>query len=147
MRNPILFLAAVMLGLFVAGGAVAQEIARETDAPAPIAQEDLEWVEIIPGVAFAAAYGRWTEGAHGKFVRFDPGVSAPMHRHNSAYRGVVVQGELTNPYPGEEVVVMRPGDFWRVPADMAHSNECVSDEPCVFFTYGEAAWDIEVVGD
>lgn len=125
----------------------AHATAQEADARGPVAQEDLEWVEIIPGISFAAAYGQWAEGAHGKFIRFDAGAAAPMHRHSSAYRGVIIQGELTNPYPGEEAVVMGPGDYWHVPAGMAHANECVSDEPCLFFTYGDAPWDIEVVED
>ncbi len=40
---------------------------------------------------------------------------------------------------------MGPGDYWYVPGGMAHGNVCVSDEPCVFFTYGDALWDVEMV--
>lgn len=138
----------ILAFVFLAVPAAAQQAAaQETDAPGPVAQEDLEWVEIIPGISFAAAYGQWAEGAHGKFIRFEPGAAAPMHRHSSAYRGVIIQGELTNPYPGEEAVAMGPGDYWHVPAEMAHANECVSEEPCLFFTYGDAPWDIEVIED
>jgi len=149
MRHRILLLVAVSVGIgtFVAAEAVGQEVASEAEAPAPIPQADLAWVEIIPGVDFAAVRGQWAEGAHAKFVRFAPGVAVPVHRHTNAYHGVVVQGELTNPYPGQEAVVMRPGDYWHVPASMAHSNECLSDEPCVFFTYGDALWDVEIIED
>lgn len=140
MRNRSLLLAVVVVA-FSAGEAAAQG----AEAPPPIAQDDLEWVEIIPGVEFAAVYGDWAEGAHAKFARFAPGMVAPLHTHTHAYHGVVVQGEFTNPYPGEEDVVMGPGDYWYVPAGMAHGNECVSDDPCVFFTYGDALWDIEMV--
>lgn len=149
MRNRILLLFAVSVGIgpVVAPEAVGQEVASETAETALIAQADLEWVEIIPGVEFAAVYGDWAEGAHAKFARFAPGMVAPLHTHTHAYHGVVVQGEFTNPYPGEEDVVMGPGDYWYVPAGMAHGNECVSDEPCVFFTYGDAPWDIEIVED
>lgn len=145
MRRMLVLTAALLLA---PAAAVAQEAdTADADPPAPIAQEDLEWVEIVPGVDFAATHGQWAEGAHGKFVRFQPGAAAPLHRHSSAYRGVIIQGRLTNPYPGEEAVEMGPGDYWHVPAGMAHSNECVSDEPCLFYTYGDAPWDVTMVED
>lgn len=144
-RILLLVVAAVGLGPLVAAEAIGQEVASEAGVAALVTQQDLAWVEIIPGVDFAAVYGDWAEGAHAKFARFAPGMVAPLHTHTHAYHGVVVQGEFTNPYPGEQGVVMRPGDYWYVPAGMAHSNECVSDEPCVFFTYGDALWDVEMV--
>lgn len=147
MRNRILLLAAVSVGVASLGAAeaVGQEVVSEADAAALIAQEDLEWVEIIPGVEFAAVSGDWAEGAHAKFARFAPGMVAPLHTHTHAYHGVVVQGEFTNPYSDGEGVVMGPGDYWYVPGGMAHGNECVSAEPCVFFTYSDALWDVEMV--
>lgn len=146
MRARILLLIAVFVGIgsLAATEAIGQEVASD-GAAALVTQQDLAWVEIIPGVDFAAVYGDWAEGAHAKFARFAPGMVAPLHTHTHAYHGVVVHGELTNPYPGEEGVVMRSGDYWYVPAGVAHSNECVSDEPCVFFTYGDALWDVEMV--
>lgn len=148
-HHSALLLAAICIGfgLFGAGEAVGQEMALEADAPAVVATADLEWVEIVPGVDFAAVHGDWAEGAHAKFARFAPGMAAPVHSHTNAYHGVVVQGEFTNPYPGEEAVVMRPGDYWYVPGGAAHSNECVSAEPCVFFTYGDALWDLDMLED
>jgi quercetin dioxygenase-like cupin family protein len=147
MRNRILLFAAVCGGLVAVGEAGGQEVARAPEPAAHVAQERLEWVEIIPGADFAAVYGQWTEGPHAKFARFAPGMAVPLHRHTNEYHGVVVQGEFTNPFPGQQAVVMRPGDYWRVPARMAHSNECVSNEPCLIFTYGDAPWDVEMVAD
>jgi len=145
-RWPCLVGIAAVVSCLTPAGAAGQD-ADAADAPAPVAQADLEWVEIVPGISFAAVYGQWDAEAHGKFVRFEPGAAAPLHRHSSAYRGVMVQGRLTNPYPGEEAVEMAPGDYWHVPAGMAHANECVSEEPCLFFTYGDAAWDITMADD
>ncbi|HMB92188.1 MAG TPA: tetratricopeptide repeat protein [Rhodothermales bacterium] len=107
---------------------------------------DVEWTELIPGVAFAAVYGDWQADAHGKLVRFAPGAVAPLHTHTYPYRGVMLQGRLTNPYVGEdEPPEMGPSDAWFVPGGVPHSNTCVSEEPCLFYTYGDARWDIEVV--
>lgn len=149
MRNPALLLVAVSVGIgsVIATEATGQEVASGAAVTALIAQEDLAWVEIVPGVDFAAIHGEWTEGAHAKFARFAPHLAVPVHRHTNAYHGVVVQGEVTNPYPGQDAVVMRPGDYWHVPGGMEHSNACVSDEPCLIFTYGDALWDVEIVED
>ena len=35
-----------------------------------------------------------------------------------------------------------PGDSWFVPGGAAHANTCVSDEPCLFYTHADAAWDM-----
>ncbi|HSM07625.1 MAG TPA: hypothetical protein VLA33_01230 [Gemmatimonadota bacterium] len=95
MRSRTLLLIAVSVAItpLVTTDAIGQAVASEAGAAALVTQQDLVWVEIIPGVD--------------------------------------VQGEFTNPYPGEQGAVMRSGDYWYVPAGMAHSNECVSDEACV----------------
>jgi hypothetical protein len=41
--------------------AMPAEAAAQDDTPdALFAQEDLEWVEVVPGISFAAAHGKWT---------------------------------------------------------------------------------------
>ena len=107
---------------------------------------DLQWTEMFPGVSFAPVYGDWSVEGHGKFVRFESGVEAPVHTHTNAYHGVVISGRLTNPYPDEaDAPEMGPGTYWLVPGGAAHGNACVSEEPCLFYTYGDAAWDIAIV--
>lgn len=140
---PRLLRRTLVLGLaaFTAAPALAQEAA----APVVVTEADLEWKEMFPGVSFAAVAGDWTAGKHAKLVRFDPGVRAPMHVHTNAYHGIVVQGTVTNPYAGDaEEVAMDPGTYWHVPGGAVHATACVSEEPCVFYTHGDAAWDIEV---
>lgn len=118
------------------------------DAPSHTPYADAPWTEIAPGIAFAAVYGDWQAERHGKLIRFEAGASVPLHTHTHAYRGVVLQGRLTNPYADEhEPPVMGPGDTWRVPGGVPHRNACVSDEPCLFYTHGDAAWDLAVVED
>lgn len=111
-----------------------------------LTRRDLEWTQMIPGVAFAPAYGDWQSGRHGKFVRFEPGASAPLHTHSSPYNGIVLEGRLSNPYAGKvEPAEMKAGTHWYVPAAAEHGNTCVSEQPCLLYTYGDAAWDIAVV--
>lgn len=139
MSRPAALLAAFLL----ATPAVAQSAPCEA---ATVRQSDLQWAEIVPGIAFAAVHGDWQAEAHGKMIRFDPGAAVPMHTHTHPYRGVMVSGRLTNPYAGEDApTAMGPGDTWYVPGGVEHSNACVSDEPCLFYTSGDEAWDIQVV--
>lgn len=35
--------------------------------------------------------------------------------------------------------------YWYVPGGAPHVTACVSQEPCLFYTYADGAWDIEVV--
>lgn len=109
---------------------------------------DVTWAEIVPGVSFGAVHGDWQAEAHSKLVRIDAGAAVPMHVHTHPYRGVVLEGRLTNPYPGESSpTAMGPGDSWFVPGGVAHSNACVSEEPCLFYTHADALWDVQLVED
>ncbi len=109
-------------------------------------ESEVEWTEVAPGVAFGAVYGDWQAEPYGKLVRFDSGSAVPLHTHTHAYRGVMVTGRLMNPYVGEDdPPVLGPGDAWYVPGGVPHSNTCVSEEPCLFYTYGDTAWDVQIV--
>jgi quercetin dioxygenase-like cupin family protein len=88
----------------------------------------------------------WASEPHGKWVRFQPDVISPLHTHTQPYHGVVIQGTVINPYAGEEEPRrMGPGTYWHVPAGAVHATGCVSEEPCLFYTHGDALWDIEIV--
>lgn len=110
--------------------------------------DSVEWTEIVPGVDFGRVYGDWTQEAHGKLVRFAPGVISPLHTHGHPYTAVVIAGTVVNPYPGEEnPPKMGPGDAWSTPAGMAHTTGCVSAEPCLVYAHMDTLWDIEIVAE
>lgn len=128
--------------LLAAAGPARAQLASD---PPPLPPAGLEWVEVVPGaVEFASSHGDWTQGAHGKFVRFRPGAIAPMHRHTGDYHGVVISGTVTNPFQDGETVEMGPGTYWYVPAGAVHSTGCVSSEPCVFYTHSDGPWDLHM---
>ena len=135
--------------LLVAALLIAAPLASGQDAaPVSMAHAELEWTEMIPGVSFAAAHGDWSSEAHGKFVRIDPGIMAPLHVHTHAYHGVMLSGTLTHPYAGEDnPPELGPGAYFYAPGGAAHVTGCISDEPCVFYTHGDDLWDIAVVED
>ena len=101
----------------------------------------LQWKEIVPGAHFAATYGDWEKGAHGKYVRFVKGVQIPLHRHTNDYHAVAISGRVVNLFEGGRKVEIAPGDYFYMAAGRAHSHECLSDEGCLFYTYGSQLWD------
>ncbi len=112
--------------------------AQGSDRVAPAA---LQWKQIVPGAHFAAAYGDWEKGAHGKYVRFVKGVQIPLHRHTHGYHAVAISGRIVNLFEGGKRVEIAPGDYFYMAAMRAHSHECLSDGGCLFYTYGDRLWD------
>lgn len=112
--------------------------AQGTDRVIPA---NLQWKEIVPGAHFAAAHGDWEKGAHGKYVRFVKGVQIPLHRHSNDYHAVSISGRLVNLFEGGRRVEIAPGDYFHMAPMRAHSHECLSNEGCLFFTYGDRLWD------
>lgn len=119
--------------------AQAQEVRSDT-----IGSADLQWKQMFPGVKFAPAYGDWEKGAHGKFVMIDYGAEVPLHLHSNDYHAVIVSGRMANLFAGGERVEIGPGDYFYMAAKRPHAHQCMSREGCVFYTYGDALWDIEV---
>lgn len=106
-------------------------------------------------------WGDRTSGAHGTLGVFPPGFVAPPHVHTAGYEGVVIRGEMTNPFGTELEVLfdanegndhgstrLPPGSYWNVPAQGQHTTTCVGPEVCWFYFYSESAFDFEpMVGE
>jgi anti-sigma factor ChrR (cupin superfamily) len=126
-------------GSMLAGSALAQPADR-------LQQGDLQWREMFPGVTFAPAYGDWEREAHGKFVTILPGTEIPLHLHSGGYSAVMIAGRMDNIFEGDQRDGLAPGDYFRMDGGRLHAHDCVSEEPCLFYTYSDGAWDIEVPG-
>lgn len=126
--------------LVACGGAVADEHAVMTPAG------ELEWKR-DGGPPFAQA---WIEedGSHGRFVRFPPGFSSPVHIHTYDYHGIVVQGVMDNPMgDADDAIDLPSGSAYFVPAKSVHRTRCISDTPCLFYVHQDAPFDLIVVED
>jgi len=93
-------------------------------------------------VTFAPAWGDMTTGAHGTFGRFDAGATAPIHVHSADYYGVVITGEMTNPFNlASSSPALTTGGYWHVPANSVHTTACAAGTPCLFYFHSRAAFD------
>jgi quercetin dioxygenase-like cupin family protein len=55
------------------------------------------------------------------------------HKHTSPERIVLISGEMTVRYDGQQAVRLRPGTYAYGPAELPHVATCLSKEPCVLF--------------
>lgn len=81
------------------------------------------WRRGLSGVQYAPA---GTPGA--RFMKLEPGKSAPMHGHGALEATVVIQGRFCDghgTYERGDLVIGEPG--------MRHKPAAVGDEPCVCF--------------
>jgi quercetin dioxygenase-like cupin family protein len=106
--------------------------------------QELDWRQMFPGVHFAPAYGAWEEGAHGKYVRIVPGTEIPLHTHPGGYHAVMLSGRMVNILDRDTRVELAPGDSFEMAGGRLHAHDCVSQEPCLFYTHSGQAWSIEV---
>lgn len=108
------------------------------------AAAQLQFEHINPAIQMAPAYGNKAKGGHGTFGKFPANFTTPGHKHTGAYHGVVLKGEMTNPFNGEKnAPKMGPGSYWYVPAGMPHTTACVSSTPCEFYFHAGSEFDFQ----
>lgn len=108
--------------------------------------ESYKFGEMAPFLEVTQAWGDMTKGAHGVIGRFKPEAASPMHTHSNEYHGVVISGEMGNPYAGNaETPAVVAGSTWTVPAGAKHTTECKSKEPCIFYIHQASTFDFNPV--
>ena len=114
-------------------------------------QSELEYIAAAPFVSFAKGWGNMGFGPHGSFGDFAAQSAAPDHIHSETYYGVVIQGDLKNPFgemPNDEIATAKTlpaGSFWKVPANAIHTTACdggIGDN-CLFYFHSRAAFDFD----
>ncbi len=133
---------------------------RNAFDPSDDAVYDPDDVAALPGPLMVDAWGDRSAAAHGTLGVFPPGFAAPLHTHTGDYHGVVLRGEMTNPFGTDLAVfidadsdnnhgstLLGPGSYWYVPAGSQHTTTCIGPEPCWFYFHSEAAFDFAPIVD
>ena len=121
---------------------------------------DPEDVEALPGPLMVDTWGDRARGPHGTLGVFPPGFVAPLHTHTHAYDGVVLRGQMSNPF-GSDLeplldddpandhgqTVLSPGSYWHVPAGSQHTTTCLGPEVCWFYFHAEDLFDFAPLVD
>ncbi|MBW3137913.1 cupin domain-containing protein [Ferrimonas balearica] len=69
------------------------------------------------------------------------GYAFPAHWHTSAERMVLVSGEMSLTYQGQQPATLKTGMYAYGPAKAVHHGQCVSSEPCILVIAFEAPVD------
>lgn len=137
-----------LLAIVLATGActTAQSEDRSAVANEVRPSDTMEFQNLNPAIAMAHAYGDRATGRHGSFGTFPADFITPYHIHSGAYRAVVIEGTMTNPFRGETAPLkMGPGSYWSVAAGAEHATACVSITPCKFFFWADGQFDFTPV--
>src|SRR5262245_60192235 len=78
-------------------------------------------------------------------LRVGPGYSLVRHKHTSAERMILLEGELSVKYDGSEAVTLTPGTYAYGPAGLPHEAVCASSSRCTLFIAFEGPVDAEPV--
>lgn len=124
----------------IAGGASA-----ESALAIAVSDEDLEWgacPAFMPeGCEIAVLHGDPARPNADVFFRVPGGSEIPVHWHTSAERMVLVSGEMTVAYEGQDPATLKTGMYAYGPARLPHSATCKAGDPCVLFIAFEGPVD------
>lgn len=102
-----------------------------------MADPGLEWgpcPEFMPaGCEIAVLQGDPAKPGADIYFRLPAGTTAPRHWHHSAERMILVAGEMTVDYDGQEPVRITTGDYAYGPPELPHSATCSAGDDCVLF--------------
>lgn len=128
------FLLTVLLVLCTAGLAAddpSMAFTRAADDP------DLEWGPCPPfmpeGCGIAVLQG--DPAGPNADILFRVPANSPIvsHWHTSAERMILISGNMTVQYEGQDPATLEAGDYAYGPARLRHTAQCNDDGPCVLF--------------
>lgn len=106
---------------------------------------NLKWgpcPEFMPnGCQVAVLHGDPAKNNVDILFKLEPNSDFPEHWHNSAERMILLSGELTVTYQGEDTKTIKKGDYAYGPAKKPHSGRCGDSGPCVLFIGFESPLD------
>jgi quercetin dioxygenase-like cupin family protein len=70
-----------------------------------------------------------------------PGYCMPTHTHPHEQIGMVLSGKAALWIGGDETI-LRPGDFYSIPANVPHNDICIGDEPFVEMVFYPAGKEV-----
>lgn len=145
--SPELFL--ISLFLLLPSNLLAQEPFEKSIVITEV-DTDLKWgpcPDFMPeGCEIAVLHGDPAENNSDIYFKVPANAEIPDHTHTSAERMILVSGELTVTYQGEEPQLLTPGTYAYGPPKKPHRASC-GDSPCVLFIAFEEPVDAIAVED
>ena len=123
----------------VAAGVIVCSAHAQSASPFAISAGDkgLQWVAcpaFLPkGCQIGVLHGDPAKPNADVFFKVPGKSKIAAHKHTSAERMVLVQGEMQVTYEGHKAVTLKRGSYAYGPANLVHEATCLSSEPCVLF--------------
>ena len=111
------------------------------------AADEVNWVQTPFGPMASPVSGDFSKGEHITFIRFEAGMSTPLHTHSHDYVGVVLSGVTRHYTPGrpETEKALPAGSHWFIPGNLPHVSECLPGAECVMVLYQSDNMDFHPV--
>lgn len=135
---------AALAAALITGTVVAAQ-ASEPPAITRIPAAELSWDNTAEGIAFAPLLGDRFIEPYMAMVQLPGGLVSPAHTKSANMYGVVLSGTLVHVSMHAEgsvhEILLPPGSFYEIPADLPHVGKCVSTADCVTFLYQDGKFD------
>jgi quercetin dioxygenase-like cupin family protein len=145
--RPVVHALAALTAMAVAGGLAASAAQAQSTAPLVYSVDDksIQWTPcpgFLPqGCQIGVLHGDPAKPNVDIFFKVPGKSKIAAHKHTSAERMVLVQGELQVTYEGHKPMTMKRGSYGYAPAELVHEAACLSAEPCVLFIAFEQPLD------
>lgn len=108
---------------------------------------ELKWTPAgVPGVSIASVEGDMAKGPSHFYLKYDAGLSTPMHFHTPDHYVTTVSGTLVLVTGGKEHR-LAPGSFFALTGKAVHAARVEGDQPCVMFIDARGPWDVVPSGE
>ena len=147
MKQSVLLLTLVLVGLFIAGSATVQAQKKMGKGKQAIVwpADDIKWDSLgggPPGVMNALLWGNMQKGPFGILIKFPAGLNAPLHHHSANLKLVVIKGAyIYIPENGAEKR-LGPGSYLFEPSGDRHATKSAEDSETIFYCEGDKMFDI-----
>lgn len=148
MINKAIKLSLVATGLVVCAQ-VSSANAPETDSITSLPMHEMKFDVSPEGVGFTKLEGDRFEEPYMAMVRLPAGLESPPHIKSANMFGIIISGAMINSAVGAKDsntdIILTPGSFYKIPANLPHVSRCVSDVECVTFLYQDGKFDFNMV--
>ena len=137
---------AMLIGL--AGFAAAEKGAKAMKKDVVMTADAVAWKDgPAKGTKMAALWGDMDkDGPYGVLIKFDAGITHPLHWHTSNLKIVVISGTFVHKPEGGQETRLGPGSYLMQAGGLKHVSGCAADAPCEFLMTSGGKFDMNIVG-
>ncbi len=141
MKNYLMFVMLLMVSvpLFAGGNHKAKSV--NNHKAKSIVYDEMEWQELTPGISVASLWKDEKTNDTGFLMKVAPGFKGIAHGHSNTYQGVTIQGTWEHILNDGTEFILPKGSYALQPGKDIHSDNCVSEVPCILLIHLADGYD------